>query len=251
MKVLIIEDEWNAYEYLSSILLKIDSSIEIMDNIDSVQAAVTYLSERPNLDLIFLDIQLSDGQSFEIFNHVSIDTPIIFTTAYDQYALDAFRVHSIDYLLKPIHIDELERSLDKYRKHYSTGSTSTEELSNILSSISRPKKKRCLVKRGGHYEYVDVEQISYVYSEDSMTFLSTADQRRHIYSKSVENLFKELDEAQFFQINRSQIVNINAIKEVHPYFNQRLKILLTGANDTEEFVVSRNRMSSFKQWLDQ
>ena len=254
MNVLIIEDEINAYEYLKSMLLKIKPDLSSIHNIDTVQGSLNYLDQNhDDLDLIFMDIQLADGLSFEIFNHIDITKPIIFTTAYDQYALDAFKVYSVDYLLKPIHIDDLRRSLERYEKLYAQGpKQDSDKLTEMIQSINKPKKNRCLVKRGGHYEYVDVRDIAYVNSEESITFLHTTDGHRHIYNKSVESLFYELDLTTFFHINRSQIININAIKEVHPYLNQRLKIILNPQlKASTEFVVSRNKMTSFKGWMDQ
>lgn len=255
MKVLIIEDEINAFEYLSGMLQKIDSDIDVIKNIDSVSESLNWLEvHQEQVDLIFMDIQLSDGLSFEIFNHIEITTPIIFTTAYDQYALEAFKVYSVDYLLKPIHKDDLLSAVDRFKKLYQNDdpNNQAQQLREIVNTISKPKKNRCLVKRGGHYEHIDVSDIAYVNSEDSMTFLHSTDGKRHIYSKTVEHLYQELDESKFYQINRSQILNVNSIHEVHPYLNQRLKILVKPElNNTIEFVVSRNRMADFKDWLDQ
>lgn len=253
MNIVSIEDELNAYEYLKSMLYQIYPDIKSIINIDTVQGSLNYLSkEQDGIDLIFMDIQLADGLSFEIFNHIELNTPIIFTTAYDQYALDAFKVYSVDYLLKPIHIDDLRKAISKYEQLYSSEDTDATKLQEMIQSINKPKKNRCLVKRGGHYEYVDVQDIAYVNSEDSITFLHTTDGQRHIYTKTVERLFGELDPLTFFQINRSQIININAIHQVHPYMNQRLKVLLDARlKASVEFVVSRNKMMSFKGWMDQ
>jgi len=254
MNILSIEDEVNAFEYLKSMLHKIQPDIAKIDNIDTVQGSLNYLQEhQDDLDLIFMDIQLADGLSFEIFNHIEVHKPIIFTTAYDQYALNAFKVHSVDYLLKPIHVDDLRKALDRYHELYSGhNSVDANSLQEMIKSLNKPKKNRCLVKHGGHYEYVDVKDISYVNSEDSITFLHTNDGQRHIYSKTIESLFAELDMNTFYQINRSQIININSIQEVHPYLNQRLKVLLDPKLKAKpDFIVSRNRMMNFKEWLDQ
>ena len=253
MNILSIEDESNAYEYLKSMLLKINPDITEIHNIDTVQSSLNYLNKhQDDLDLIFMDIQLADGLSFEIFNHIEVHKPIIFTTAYDQYALDAFKVYSVDYLLKPIHIDDLKKSMERYQKLYAQSPIEPDRLKQMIQSISKPKKNRCLVKRGGHYEYVDVKDVAYVNSEDSITFLHTVDGQRHIYSKTVESLFSELDEDQFYQINRSQIINVNAVQEVHPYLNQRLKVLVKPVLKAKcDFIVSRKRMMNFKEWLDQ
>ena len=256
MNVLIVEDEINAFEYLSKILLSIAPEMNILDNLDSVKSTLDYLGDtEKQIDLIFMDIQLSDGLSFEIFNHMEVHTPVIFTTAYDQYALEAFKVHSVDYLLKPIHKDDLAAAIDKYKKIYHRPSQidhNNRNIQNFINNLTKRKKNRCLIKRGGHFEYVDVETISYVNSEESITFLHTIDGTRHIYGKTVEALMEELDPSKFFQINRSQILNINGIKEIHPYLNQRLKVLIHQKVKGEvEFVVSRNRINEFKVWLDQ
>jgi DNA-binding LytR/AlgR family response regulator len=256
MNVLIVEDEINAFEYLSKILLSIAPEMNILDNLDSVKSTLDYLADPGRqIDLIFMDIQLSDGLSFEIFNHMEIDTPIIFTTAYDQYALEAFKVHSVDYLLKPIHRDDLSTAIEKYKKIYhgsSDADPQNKSIQNFINNLTKRKKNRCLVKRGGHFEYVDVETISYINSEESITFLHTVDGTRHIYGKTVEALMDELDPLRFFQINRSQILNINSIKEIHPYLNQRLKVLIhQNVKEGIDFVVSRNKLNDFKVWLDQ
>ena len=142
--------------------------------------------------------------------------------------------------------------MDRYQRLYSQQDMGTDNLKEMIQSITKPKKNRCLVKRGGHYEYVDVSDIAYVNSEDSITFLHTSDGQRHIYGKTVESLFNELDENQFYQINRSQIVNVNAVHQIHPYLNQRLKVIVQPNLKAKcDFIVSRNRMMNFKDWLDQ
>ena len=252
MRVVTIEDEINAYEYLISLLKKIDSDIEVISHHDSVKSAVNYFQSNQDYDLVFMDIQIADGLSFEIFNHVELSKPVIFTTAYDQYAIDAFKVHSVDYLLKPIHLDDLKSSLDKYKNLYnSEKNIQTGELRNILDNYNKPRKNRCLVKKGGHFEYVNVSDIAYVSSDNSITFLYTMEGTRFIYSKTVEQLYQELDHNYFFQINRSQLVNIEAIKEIHPFLNQRLSLKLSvPIAENHDFIVSRQRHSSFKEWID-
>lgn len=247
-----IEDEINAYEYLISLLGKIDSNIDVVAHHDSVKSAVNYFQNEEEYDLIFMDIQIADGLSFEIFNHVEVEKPVIFTTAYDQYAIDAFKFHSIDYLLKPIHLDDLRSSITKYKDLYErSGEGYLPDLTQILNRFNRPTKNRCLVKKGGHFEYVNVADIAYVCSENSITFLFTKDGHRFIYSKTVEQLNMELDQDQFFQINRSQIVNIDAIKEIHPFLNQRLSLkLILPVPEEREFIVSRQKLSIFKEWVD-
>ena len=252
MRIVTIEDEINAYEYLISLLKKIDSKFEVIAHHDSIKSAVNYFQSNEDYDLIFMDIQIADGLSFEIFNHVHLQKPVIFTTAYDQYAIDAFKFHSIDYLLKPIHLDDLKSSITKYRELYDSSREGLlPDISQMLSKFNRPTKNRCLVKKGGHFEYVNVADIAYVCSENSITFLFTMEGNRFIYAKTVEQLYLELNQDQFFQINRSQIVNIDAIKEIHPFLNQRLSLKLgIPVPEDRDFIVSRQKLSVFKEWVD-
>ncbi|MEM1328233.1 MAG: LytTR family DNA-binding domain-containing protein [Bacteroidota bacterium] len=251
MTAIIIEDEINAYQYLSSSLQKVRSQLEILVHLESVEDSLNWLSSNPHPDLVFMDIQLSDGLSFEIFNHVSIESAIIFTTAYDQYAIDAFKFNSIDYLLKPIHIKDLTAAIDKFeRAQFQINTQLTDQIKRLFASKTAAKKNRCLVKKGNHYEFVEVDDIAFVQSEDGLTFLHTFNGQRHIYTKTVEALMELLSEAQFFQINRAQIVNISAIQKIHPYFNQRMKIEPLPKFGEAELLVSRSRVPAFKVWMD-
>lgn len=251
MNIVIIEDEINAYEYLQKSILKIEPSAQITAHLESVEEAVNWLHQNNPIDLIFLDIQLSDGLSFEIFNHVDVTAPIIFTTAYDQYAIDAFKVNSIDYLLKPIHIDDLVRALEKYKTRLPLMNTDlTNQIMGLFNKENQQKKHRCLVKKGNHFEYISISDIAFINSEDGMTFLHTFDTKRHLYSKTIENLESILDPKKFFQISRAQIVNIKAINTIHPHFNQRLKIALKSSHPSVELIVSRSKVNEFKTWID-
>lgn len=247
MKTLIVEDEINACEYLKSLIAQYMPECEVVHHLDSVQETINWLHCNPEPDLIFLDIQLSDGISFEIFNHVTIKSPIIFTTAYDQFALQAFKLNSIDYLLKPISPDDLKSAHKKLIEQRQMNSTA--HMSGLLKDLSVGKKNRCLVKIGNHFEFINVDQIAYINSDDSLTFLHTHDGKRHLYTKTIQVLKNELDHDLFFQINRKQIINIEAIKKIHPYLNQRLKIDLSAPSQVD-FVVARNRMTEFKSWVD-
>lgn len=248
MTVLIIEDEINACEHLRRILQKVRPEYNVIDHLDSVQDSINWLESNPHPNLILLDIQLSDGISFEIFNHINIQSSIIFTTAYDQFALQAFKVNSVDYLLKPINEQELNSALDKF-ENLQSSKTTNPDLSELIRSLSTGKKNRCLVKKGNHYEFVSISDISFINSEDSLTFLFTNDGQRHMYTKTVQLIMQELDETQFFQINRKQVVNINNIHKIYPFLNQRLKIELNTKTDIE-FIVSRAKMADFKKWVD-
>lgn len=247
MKTLIVEDEINACEYLRSLISKHMPECEIVDHLDSVQETINWLHINEEPDLIFLDIQLSDGISFEIFNHVTITAPIIFTTAYDQFALQAFKVNSIDYLLKPISEDDLIAAHNKLKIREK--SNINDELSTLFKNFSSGKKNRCLVKKGNHFEFINVDDIAYINSDDSMTFLYCKSGKRHLYTKTLQVLMNELDHKEFFQINRKQIVHIDSISKIHPYLNQRLKVDLSIPSDLE-FIVARNRMTEFKEWVD-
>jgi len=251
MTAIIIEDEINAYQYLTTMLKKIRPNIQILEHLDSVEDSLNWLSNNGHPDLVFMDIQLSDGLSFEIFNHIQINASIIFTTAYDQYAIDAFKFNSIDYLLKPIHVKDLQAAIEKFEQtQFQINVQLATQIKQLFAQKTESKKNRCLVKKGNHYEFVDVDEIAYVNSEDGITFLHTFTNQRHIYSKTVENLISVLDEQKFFQINRGQIININAIQKIHPYFNQRMKIELQERLKEIELLVSRSKVNLFKNWVD-
>ncbi len=249
MKILIIEDEWHAYEHLQGLIQQMLPDVIIAEPIDTVQDAVNTISLTNDYDLIFMDIQLGDGLSFEIFSHIDIKTPVIFTTAYDQYALKAFSVNSIDYLLKPISPPLLRSAIHKFENyHAANGKPDYNSLSHLQREYKRPKS-RCLIKKGGHYEYLDTTDIVWVDSEDGITFIYVVDGKRYMYNKTIESVIADFDPSQFFQINRSQVVNIRFIKEIHPYLNQRLLIKTSIGNDSS-LVVSRQRVAAFKQWAD-
>lgn len=247
MRTLIVEDEINACEYLRTLITKHMPECVVVDHLDSVQETINWLHSNPEPDLIFLDIQLSDGISFEIFNHVNITAPIIFTTAYDQFALQAFKVNSVDYLLKPISEEDLIAAHQKLKLQ--TSDNDNDELKSILKNFSVGKKNRCLVKKGNHFEFINVDDIAYINSDDSITFLYCKDGKRHTYTKTLQVLMEELDHDLFFQINRKQIINIESITKIHPFLNQRLKVDLSAPTDLE-FIVARNRMAEFKDWVD-
>lgn len=250
MNILIIEDEINAYEYLHSMLKKIDPLMQVVAHLDSVEESVNWLHQNEHPQIIFMDIQLADGLCFEIFNYVEVKAPIIFTTAFDQYAIEAFKVNSIDYLLKPIIPENLRKAIDKYKaRHAHPDANYAQQLQSTFATLNKQKKHRCLVKRGNHFEFIEVSDIAFVYSENSITFLHTFDGKRHLYNHTVEGLMKTLDETLFFQISRNQIININAVQKIHPYFNQRLKLELNLPTEME-FLVSRSKLTPFKDWID-
>ncbi|HYG01414.1 MAG TPA: LytTR family DNA-binding domain-containing protein [Chryseosolibacter sp.] len=252
MKVIIIEDEIEAAEKLVVLLKRFDPSIEILKRIQSVEDAVSYFSSssrRP--DLMFMDIHLGDGNSFEIFELVNIDAPVIFTTAYDDYALKAFKTNSVDYLLKPIDYQELAYAIDKYRTTFGKTGVNTNDLMMGLSrSLISANKTRFLVKSGGKMKYVNIENVAYFEAQNKYVFLITKSGDRFLVNDKLEALDTQLDERQFFRISRSHIININAIVEFQPYFNSRL-VLTLHPPSKEAITVSRHRALDFKKWIDQ
>ncbi len=253
MNIIIVEDELNAFNYLKKLLDKTIGTYNLLHHIESVEDAVNVFSNDPNVDLVFMDIQLADGLSFEIFNHVIIETPIIFTTAYDAYGIEAFKANGIDYLLKPVEKDELERAINKFEKISRPNSTNnyTHQFESILKSLEAQKKQRFLVKRGSHFEFIDSNEVAVVLSQDGITLVYNKKGQRYIYNKTIEQLNGILDSRYFFQINRAQIVNINVISKAHPYFNNRMKLELNQAWLSDELIVTRSKLAEFKAWMDQ
>ncbi len=199
--------------------------------------------------MVFLDIQLADGLSFEIFQKVQVEAPIIFTTAFDQYAIQAFKVNSVDYLLKPIQKDDLSVSLEKFKKANSNQSIDPSILNELLSSGGNKKQRASiLVKQGSGLVQLKVRELLYAYSDDGITFGVTTD-KRFIIDETMDQLFQSLDSNAFFRINRGQIVSRMAIAKMEPYFNHRLKIDITNPRK-QEFIVSRLKTKEFKEWLN-
>ena len=253
MNIIIVEDELNAFNYLNKLLARTIGAFNLLHHIESVEEAVNIFSSAPEVDLVFMDIQLADGLCFEIFNHVTIETSIIFTTAYDAYGIEAFKVNSIDYLLKPIEKDELERALKKYDKISANNSPNNyiDQFQHVLKSLEGQKKQRFLVKRANHFEFIDTNKVAFVTSEDGVTLVYNKEGQRYIYNKTIEQLNNNLDSRFFFQINRAQIVNVNVISKAHPYFNNRMKLEFNKPWIKEDLIVTRSKLAEFKAWLDQ
>ena len=252
MKVVIVEDEHLAASKLEKMILKYDHSTEISEKLDSVESAVFWFQNNRLPDLIFLDIQLTDGTSFDIIKQVELNCPVIFTTAYDQYALDAFKFQSIDYLIKPISQEKLENSMEKLKNmkdNFSSESIDYIQLLNVVKSISKDYKSRFLVKSGSSMKSVNVADIAYLYSEDKLVFMKTKDNHRFIISETLDELENLLNPSDFFRVNRQYILNVEVIQKVHPHFNGRLKIdfLLT---PDEDIYISSRRATAFKAWMD-
>lgn len=250
MKVLIIEDEKPAARRLQRMLTEL--KIETHAMLHSVEESVNWFTKNEHPDLIFLDIQLSDGLSFEIFEEVDVKSAIIFTTAYDEYALKAFKLNSVDYLLKPIDIDELEDAVSQFKQMQNAqGLTSMniDTIKALFKSEGNTFKKRFTVKIGQHLKMISTHQISCLYSENKATNIHTIDNRSYLIEESLDQLENLLDPEYFFRASRKFFVNINAIKDIISYTNSRLKVIVEGYKDGE-IIVSRERVKDFKNWLD-
>ena len=251
MRVLIVEDEKPAARRLAQLVRQIRPDAELLDPLDSVETTVAWWRQNPAPDLLFLDIQLADGLSFEIFESVEINAPVIFTTAFDEYALRAFKVNSVDYLLKPIDPEALERALGKFDKtQLKTSGSSQELIQNLLEQLREKNyKKRFLVKNGQQLNYLNVPDIAYFYSDDGLIFAHLRDGKRHHLDYTLDQLVDVLNPQDFFRINRKIITSLDAIRKIHTYFNSRLKLELTPVTELES-IVSRDRVNDFKRWLD-
>ena len=252
MRVVIIEDEPLAVSRLKMIFSEYDPAIEILAVLESVEDAVQYFQQQVHPDLVMLDIELADGISFGIFSRVKVDCPVIFVTAYDKYAIDAFRLFSIDYLLKPVTQEALSRALQKY--HTLTGfSHLTQQISSVIRSIRHPERtfrQKFLIKSGSRMFFIEAGSAAYFLSEGKTVYLITREGKRHIIDFTLEKLHQELDPGIFFRLNRSVICSIHAIKEIRSYLNSRLKISIAAGSQTDEAIVSRERVTAFKSWAE-
>lgn len=254
MITLIIEDEKPAARLLQRKLEKLNVTVETM--LHSVEESVEWFSNNQHPDLIFLDIQLSDGLSFEIFEKIDIKSAIIFTTAYDEYALKAFKLNSIDYLLKPIDEDDLETAVSKFKSRLPKASAETsnmqldfEQIRQMLSNpFEKTYKKRFTVKIGQHLKVINTEEIECFFSENKGTYIHTFENRDYLIDSTLEILEQELDKKDFFRVSRKFIVPLKAIKEIQVYTNSRLKVILPSYKD-DEVIVSREKVQDFKSWL--
>ena len=249
MKCLIIEDEKVAAERLHKLVVLSSNEAEIVGVIQSVKNAVDWFKNNAQPDLIFMDIQLSDGLSFEIFEQVQITAPIIFTTAYDEYALKAFKVNSIDYLLKPIDKDELERAIQKFSAQNKPKDYPPELFDTLLSNLSNKYKNKFVVKVGEHLKIFTSEDIQCFYSMEKAVFLQNKQGRDYALNYTLDQLEEILDPAKFFRISRKHIVAFSAIKDILSYSNSRLQVKLENQTE-EELVVSRERVQKFRLWLE-
>ncbi|PQJ23491.1 LytTR family DNA-binding domain-containing protein [Tenacibaculum sp. SG-28] len=251
MKILIIEDEKPAARRLHRMLSSMNMPVDEM--LHSVEEAIQWFHTNAHPDLIFLDIQLSDGLSFEIFEEVNIKSAIIFTTAYDEYALKAFKLNSIDYLLKPIDEDDLKVAVAKFKAHrpqHTEVKVNMEDIRKLLiNPIDRKFKKRFTIKIGQHIKIIHSDEIECFYSENKATYIHTNTNRNYLIDNSLEYWQEELDPEQFFRVNRTYIIHIEAIKDIVVYTNSRLQLKLQHYNDAE-IIVSRERVKAFKAFID-
>lgn len=254
MKTLIIEDEQFAGDKLIKLIHQYDPQIEILDQIDTVEDAVEWLEQNEVPDLLFLDIHLADGSSFEIFEQTEVNCPIIFTTAYDQYAIQAFKTKSVDYLLKPVKFDDLKAAMDKFKdlfgnKIYKGLSHEMQALASLLQGQQKVFKARFLVKVGNIIKTISITEVAYFLFEDRTTLLTTKDKHRYPVKYTLDELELMLDPHQFTRANRQFIINIDAIHKIHPWFKGRLKLDLSPPQ-TADLVISADKTKGFKEWLD-
>ena len=249
MNIIIIEDEKPAARLLQRKVEKLGLEVNLM--LHSVEESIAWFQNNPHPDLIFLDIQLSDGLSFEIFEAIEIKSSVIFTTAYDEYALRAFKLNSIDYLLKPIDEEDLEIAVNKFKARNASQNISLdfEAIKRMLvNPAEKEYKKRFSVKIGTQLKVINIDEIECIYSENKGTYIHTLDNRNYLIDNSLEVIEKELNPNQFFRISRKFIIPLHSVKEIQMHSNSRLKIILPTYKD-DEVIVAREKVSDFKTWI--
>lgn len=258
MRILIVEDEDLAVKKIQKTLASVDSTAEVAGITDSIKSTVEWLQQNDQPDLILMDIELADGQSFEIFNLTDVKSPVVFTTSYDEYALKAFKVNSIDYLLKPVQKEDLQNALDKYKKMKQAYASSSDNgkdanLDMIVKELQKklqPKeyRKRFLVKHAQKLVSVEIGEIAYFFSDGRLNFFKTIDNRKFVVDYTMDELEDMLDPQQYFRISRSFYVSVNSIDKIDDYFGNRLILQLKPAVD-KEALVSREKVTDFKKWM--
>jgi DNA-binding LytR/AlgR family response regulator len=249
IKVCIIEDEQPAAQRLAKLLKQAAPDAEVVQHCDSIETAVAYLKGNPIVDLLLLDIQLGDGLSFDIFKSVEVDCPVIFTTAFDEFAIKAFELNSIDYLLKPIRVEALVRSIEKFRKLNQSTQPDLKMLASLLDKEKRNYKQRFLVYAGENLVSVQISEISYFYSVEKSTFLTAQNGRSYALDLSLDKLEEMLNPTDFFRINRQYIAAFSSIKKISLQSKSRIKLTLNPL-PKEEILVSTARTHEFREWLD-
>jgi DNA-binding LytR/AlgR family response regulator len=251
MNILIIEDEPLAAQRLGSLITELMPHATVLQTIDSIRKSIQWLNQNDHPELILMDIHLADGISFEIFEKCTVACPVIFTTAYDQYALKAFKVNSIDYILKPVDKSELAQALKKFESSR-TMQTSPDLLASINSTMRmliRRYKERFIIKVGDKLRSIEVSDVQLFLSAEKTTFAQTSDGRKHVLDQPLDEIQELLNPEQFFRINRKYIVAISAIRDINSYTNSRLKLSLK-INHDDDVIVARERVNDFRAWLD-
>jgi DNA-binding LytR/AlgR family response regulator len=250
MNVLITENENPAVEVLVSLLKKIDPDIKVIGITQSVESTINWFQSNLNPDLLFVDIQLDDGLCFELFETIKIDIPVIFTTAYNEYMLSAFKVNSVDYLLKPIEENNLRKAIEKFKSIHYHASINNEVIKQFLGKLNKGYKNRFLIKIGESYKSIPDKEIACFYILERATFLRTLTDKDYAIDYSLDNLLEIINPDKFFRINRNSIVNINEINEILSYSSSRLKIKLKSAKPIYDLIVSKDKVREFKKWID-
>ena len=256
MRILIVEDEDLAVKKIRKTLSDVDANADVVGVTDSIFATVDWLQNNPSPDLILMDIELSDGQSFEIFSRIPVKSAVVFTTSYDEYALKAFKVNSIDYLLKPIQKEDLEAELNKYKKMktmYAGNGHNELNMDALVKELQhklQPKefRKRFLVKHGQKLVSIEIDEIAYFFSDGRLNFFKTYDNRKFVVDYTMDELEDMLDSQRYFRISRSFYVSVNSIDQIHDYFGNRLLLHLKPPVDKES-IVSREKVTDFKKWM--
>jgi len=253
MNVLIIEDEVQAAQRMEKLVNELLPGATVVARIDTVKKAVQWFTNNPAPALTLMDVQLADGISFEIFEQCEVRSPVIFTTAYDEYALKAFKVNSVDYILKPVDKDELRVALEKFKNMNRSEPETKALLDNLgeaMRMLTRKYKTRFVIKVGEHLRTIEVENILFFYSQDKTTFCCTTDNRNVILDFTLEQIEEMVNPEKFFRINRKFLVSAASISDIIQYTNSRLKLVLRHSTDTD-IIVARERVQEFKDWLDQ
>jgi DNA-binding LytR/AlgR family response regulator len=249
MRVIIIEDEAPAAARLSRLLQDIDADIEVVTTLDSVEASVKWL-QQGSAELLFMDIQLADGLSFSIFQQVKVAQPVIFTTAFDHYVLKAFKVNSVDYLLKPVDPEELRQAVGKYRRLHGAGDGGlADRIERLVQDLSPARyKERLLIRRGQQLHFLKTSLMAHCYADGKLCFAIDFDGNSHLLDNNLQELEETVDPRQFYRVNRQLLVNIEAIRRIHTWLGGRLKLEVLPATQADT-IVSRERVNGFKDWL--
>lgn len=253
MNFLVVEDEKLAAQRLIGMVKELNSDATLVGHTDSVKSSVRWLQNNASPDLIFMDIQLADGLSFIIFDMISVQSPVIFTTAYNEYAIKAFKVNSVDYLLKPIDREELQKAMEKYSRLFPRTHekvlVDNSVVQKVLQMFSNPYKARYVIKVGEHLRHIGIEEVAFFHSMEKETFLNTFAGKSYGLEYSLDQLEELTDPKQFFRINRKYLINLKSIKDIITYSGSRLKLKI-GEVDNDDTLVSREKVSEFKNWLE-